>query len=327
MEPVRLPRFKRVAEITPIQLTDRDRDIIRRVHRHRFLRSTHIVALIGGSPQQLLRRLQLLYHHGYLERPRAQIDYYHRGGSRHIVYGVGSKGAAVLRQESNSALRNWNTSLENRGIGRLFLEHALLISDVMVGLELACRKSGSVRLLTGDQIPLPDRLRNHLEPFRWRVTLPNRQKLGIVPDQVFALEFMGQPPGRNRAFFFLEADRSTMPVTRQNLKQTSFYRKLLAYEATWTQGLHRSRFGFHRFRILTVTSSLRRVENIVACCQNLERGHGLFLFADRDSLAQTDPLAYDWKSGRPHETDRLLDGRALASFTASKRRPFQEPQN
>jgi hypothetical protein len=307
MESVRLPRFKRVIEIQPIQLTDRDWDIIRRVHRHRFLRSTHIVALIGGSPQQLLRRLQLLYHHGYLERPRAQIDYYHRGGSRHLVYGVGSKGAAVLRQESNSDRQDLDTSRKNRGIGRLFLEHALLISDVMVGLELACRKSGIVRLLTGNQIPLPDHIQNQREPFRWNVTLPNRQKLGIVPDQVFALEFIGQPPGRNRAFFFLEADRSTMPVTRQNLKQTSFYRKLLAYEATWTQGLHRSRFGFHRFRIITVTSSLRRVENIVASCQNLERGHGLFLFADRDSLAQTDPLAYDWKSGRPRETARLLD--------------------
>lgn len=307
MESVRLPRFKRVIEIQPIQLTDRDRDIIRRVLQHRFLRSTHIVALIGGSPQQLLRRLQLLYHHGYLERPRAQIDYYHRGGSRHIVYGVGSKGAAVLRQESNAAPQNSNTSLENRGIGRMFLEHALLISDVIVGFELACRKSGDVHLLTGDQIPLPDHLRNHQEPFRWRVTLPNRQKLGIVPDQVFALEFMGQPLDRNRAFFFLEADRATMPVIRQNLKQTSFYRKLLAYEATWTQGLHRSRFGFHRFRVITVTSSLRRVENLVTACQNLERGHGLFLFADRHSLAETDPLAYDWKAGRPHETARLLD--------------------
>jgi hypothetical protein len=29
----------------------------------------------------VLRRLQLLFHHGYLDRPRAQIDYY-RAGSR-----------------------------------------------------------------------------------------------------------------------------------------------------------------------------------------------------------------------------------------------------
>ncbi len=307
MESIRLPRFKRVAEIAPIQLTERDRQIIRTVHRHRFLRSIHITALIGGSSAQLLRRLQLLFHHGYLERPRAQIDYFHRGGSQPIVYGVGSKGAALLRQESGSARRDLKWSQKNRGVGRLFLEHALLISDVMVGFELACRKSGLVRLLTGDQLPLPDELRNHREPLRWRVTLSNRQKLGLIPDQVFALEFADHPPGRNRAFYFLEADRATMPVVRQNLSQTSFFRKLLAYQATWIQGLHRSRFGFPRFRVITVTSSLRRVENLVAACQNLERGHGLFLFADRHSLAQIDPLAYNWKTGRPQETTRLLD--------------------
>ncbi|MBM3836264.1 MAG: hypothetical protein FJ403_24020 [Verrucomicrobia bacterium] len=307
MEFIRHPRFKRVAEIAPIQLTERDREIIRTVHRHRFLRSTHVTALIGGSPTQLLRRLQRLFHHGYLERPRAQIDYFHRGGSQPMVYGLGSKGAALLRQESGSARRDLNWSLKNRGIDRLFLEHALLISDVMVGFELACRKFGRVRLLTCDQLPLPDELRNHREPFRWQVTLSNRHKLGLIPDQVFALEFADRPPGRNRAFFFLEADRATMPVVRQNLSQTSFFRKLLAYEATWTQGLHRSQFGFHRFRVITVTSSRQRVESMVAACQNLERGHGLFLFADRHSLAQTDPLAYDWKVGRPQDTARLFD--------------------
>ena len=61
-----------------MQLTERDREIIRLVHRHRFLRSSHICSLIPGSPQQLLRRLKLLYHHGFLERPRSQIDYYHQ---------------------------------------------------------------------------------------------------------------------------------------------------------------------------------------------------------------------------------------------------------
>lgn len=307
MESIRLPRFKRVEEIAPMQLTERDREIIRAVHRHRFLRSTHITALVGGSSPQLLRRLQLLYHHGYLERPRAQIDYYHRGGSRHIVYGIASKGATLLRQESGPTCQDLNWSHKNRGIRRLFLEHALLVSDVMVSLELACRQSGHVRLLTGEQLPLPDELKRRREPFRWRVSLNNRQKLGLIPDAVFALEFIDQPTCRNRAFIFLEADHATMPVMRQNLAQTSFYRKLLAYEATWRQGIHRSRFGFHRFRVLTVTSSPQRVESLVGACTSLERGHGLFLFGDRHSLAQADLFAYDWKTGRPPETARLLD--------------------
>jgi hypothetical protein len=51
----------------PIQLTDRDRNIIRQIYRHRLLRSSQIVALVGGSRQQVLRRLHLLFHHGYVD--------------------------------------------------------------------------------------------------------------------------------------------------------------------------------------------------------------------------------------------------------------------
>jgi hypothetical protein len=38
-------------------LTERDLEIVRQVARHRFLRSTHLFALIGGSPQKIHERL------------------------------------------------------------------------------------------------------------------------------------------------------------------------------------------------------------------------------------------------------------------------------
>src|ERR1700679_1987430 len=104
MESTRLSRFKRASAITPFQLEERDHEIIRLVHRHRFLRSSQIMSLIGDSPQQLLRRLKLLYHHGYLERPRAQIQYYERGGSKSIAYGLGNKGGELLRPELGIAV-------------------------------------------------------------------------------------------------------------------------------------------------------------------------------------------------------------------------------
>jgi len=70
MESVRFPRFKRSPAVNPIRLTERDQDILRHVRRHRFLLSDHIQALVPGSRQQILRRLQRLFHHGYLDRPR-----------------------------------------------------------------------------------------------------------------------------------------------------------------------------------------------------------------------------------------------------------------
>jgi hypothetical protein len=302
MESIRLPRFKRTHTVAPMQLTERDRQIIRLIHRHRFLRSSQIVALTGDSQQQILRRLQLLYHHGYLERPRTQIEYYHQGGSHHIVYGLGNKGGAFLKQELGVAFHKLPWGEKNRSVKRIFLEHALLVSDVIVVIELACRKTG-IRLLTDGELSLPSKR----EQFRWKVNISSRVKLGVIPDRVFALEFPDQGGTNNRAFFFLEADRSTMPVKRRNLSQTSFYRKLLAYEATWTQNIHRTRFGFSRFRVLTVTTSAERVKSLVDACSQLKRGHGLFLFADWKSLETSEVFSSIWQTGKQGEVTGLLN--------------------
>lgn len=301
MEP-RLPRFKRASTVALMQLADRDREIIRLVQRHRFLRSSHIVALTGGSPQQLSRRLKLLYHHGYLERPRAQLEYYHRAGSRHIVYGLGNKGGTLLKRELGVAFRPVSWEEKNRAVGRMFLEHALLVSDVMVALELACRASGRIRLLYDDQLAL----HSELQPFQWKVKTRGGLKLGVVPDRVFALEYPDRNSQSQRVYFFLEADRGTMPVMRRTFSQTSFYRKLLAYEATWTQNLLRTHFGIRRFRVLTVTTCAARVKSLVEACSRLERGHGLFLFADR-TILENDMLSPIWRTGKPGETGGLLD--------------------
>jgi len=298
----RLPRFQRIASVAPIRLTGRDHKIIRLVHRHRFLRSHQIFDLIGGSAQQLSRRLQWLFHHGYLERPRAQLQYYERGGSRSIAYGLGNKGGLLLKRELGIALRPVSWGEKNRATGRMFLEHALLISDVMVAFELACRKHGGLRLRYEDQLALPvDR-----QPFQWRVKIGNGCKLGVVPDRVFALEYPDQNGQSQRVHFFLEADRGTMPVTRQTLAQTSFRRKLLAYEATWTQKIHQRNLGINRFRVLTVTTSAERVKSLVAACSQLKRGHGLFLFADK-AILSGDLFAPVWQTGKPGETGSLLD--------------------
>jgi len=295
MAPTRLPRFQRVSGLPPVELTGRDREILQQVHRHRFLRSSQIVALLGGSAQHVLRRLQRLYHHGYLERPRAQIDYFHRGGSRAIAYGLGNKGAAILKRESALPFHRLDWGAKNRATGRLFLEHALLTSEVMVSLELACRRDGRVRWIPAEEIPLPEPVRHQREPFKWDVRLASRHKVGLVPDRVFALEFTGPGNEPVRAFYFLEADRATMPVVRPELTRSSFHRKLLAYEATWTQGVHRSRWGFNRFRVLTVTSRPGRVRTLVEACSRLERGQGLFLFTDTEALrTAADPLALLW---------------------------------
>jgi hypothetical protein len=280
--------------VAPIRLTQRDHQIIRLIHRHRFLRSHQIIALLGGSAQPLSRRLQWLFHHGYLERPRAQLQYYERSGSQPIAYGLGNKSGSLLQL----APASWGE--KNRGIGRLYLAHALLVSAVMVSLELACRQRG-LRLLPEDELNLPV-----AAPLHWRVKTRDGTRLGVIPDRVFALEYVDRNGQMQRIYYFLEADRGTMPVVRQKLSQTSFYRKLLAYEATWASKVHQRHLGIHRFRVLTVTTSAARVKSLLDACSRLQRGHGLFLFADQ-SVLQKDLLAAVWQCGKAATLSALVD--------------------
>ena len=182
-------------------------------------------------------------------------------------------------------------------VGRVFLEHALLVSDIMVVVELACRNRKDIRLLTADDLHIP-KMR---EPFQWNVNIGI--KCSVIPDHVFGLEFNGE-----QCWYFLEADRATMPITRGDLKQTSFYRKLLAYETTWTQSIHQHDFGIHRFRVLTVTTNSERVQGIIAACRRLKKGRGLFLFTDTKAFqAQPDIFLLRWQTTREGEAAGLLD--------------------
>lgn len=296
---IRHSRFERSPDLSPIQITQRDQEILRHVLRHRLLRSSEIIALAGGSAQQVLRRLQLLYHHGLLERPRCQIDYYHRAGSRPIVYSLTPKGGSLLSSEGMS-------TCATNAQSRLFLEHAVQTSEILVAIELACRRSSRVRFLSAQEILPPGEARSR--SLRWNVNIDGTTQIGVIPDAVFGLEYLDRDASANRAFFFLESDRSTMPLTRCDFEKTSFHRKLLAYEATWKQKLHQTRFGFHRFRVLTVTTSVDRTTNLVSVCQTLRSARGLFLFTDMSSLRATDALAVEWQSANGGLTVRLIDG-------------------
>jgi DNA-binding Lrp family transcriptional regulator len=277
-------RYRRADNFAPMEMTARDAEILRMVNRHRFLRSHQIADLVGGSRQQVLRLLQRLYHHGYVERPACQIDYYQRGGSRSIAYGLASRGAAHLRRVDDTPFSRLDWTSRNRSVKRLFLEHALMVSDIMVALEIACRQGGDVRLLIEHEIPLPAATRNQRAPFQWTVMGSGKEKLGVIPDRVFALESGDKG---ERILYFLEADRGTMPVERAKRDASSIARKLHAYALTWKAGIHHTRFGISRLRVVTVTSSESRCENIRSTAATV-LGGGIFLQSNITSGSSPD---------------------------------------
>jgi DNA-binding Lrp family transcriptional regulator len=258
-----------------MELTPRDAEILRLLRRHRFLRSNHIAALLGDSRQQLLRRLQKLYHHGYVERPPCQLDYFHRGGSLAMVYGLGNRGAAfLLRTENSTPIRlDWNA--RNRSATRLFLDHALMISEILVALETECRVRGDVRLRHAEE------LEHSAQGYaaRWSITAHGAEHITVIPDAVFALERTQADGSTDSVLYCLEADRGTMPVQSANQHRTSIARKLTAYETSWRTNIFRQRFNASRVQVLTVTTSAARLDSITACAGNRVSAAGLFHFA------------------------------------------------
>jgi len=257
-----------------MELTPRDVEILRLLRRHRFLRSNHIAALLGDSRQQLLRRLQKLYHHGYVERPLCQLDYFHRGGSLAMVYGLGNRGAAfLLRTENSSPIRlDWNA--RNRSATRQFLDHALMISEILVTLETASRARGDVRFRHAEELEHSA----HGDAARWSITARGVEHITVIPDAVFALERMQMDGSTDSVFYCLEADRGTMPVQSANEHRTSIARKIAAYETSWRTNIFRQRFNATRVQILTVTTSAARLDSITACARIRVSAAGLFHF-------------------------------------------------
>jgi hypothetical protein len=321
--PERLPRFVRQPRAIPgFEITERDEEIMKIVARHRFITSAQIVALIdamfpGSSEQKILRRLHLLFHAGFLSRPKAQVDTYKAGGgARKLTYAVGNAGINHLAANFGFRRASVDWTARARTAVRGEIDHALEITEFMVALEVACRRRGTLQLIPFDEILAsiaPEETRASRRPYQWPVALRWKGKdmvLHPTPDRIFGIRDLERPEGHNTKYLFLEADRGTMPTARRGLDQTSYLRKIIGYAETYRRDLHAKRYNLPNVRVLTVTPGRQRIANIIATYR--EHAAALvspkfFLFADRAGLRRAeDFLDYPWldAAGEQH---RLLD--------------------
>ncbi len=314
----RRKRFKRDPLIR-IRLTERDLYILRCVYKRRFLNSEHIVALSGGSRQNILRRLQKLYHTGFLDRPLAQLELGRLGMNPPMVYALGNKGAELMAEELDIPAASVDWTAKNREAKSVFLEHTLMTSDFLTALEIACQQSKGIEFLDEEEIidRRPGLLPKTTNPLSWRVSVARGEwgqdktfTFSLIPDGAFGLRFT-ESGQEKEAWFFLEVDRSTMPVKRRNFYRSSFYKKMVGYLKSYQQNLYRENFDFQRPRILTIAISNERIESMINASKELHskgRGHGYFLFT-RDkaiSLAKAERvLKTIWLNGRGERTSLI----------------------
>lgn len=298
----RRPRFRRAAEPRAFRLTDGDLTIVRHIARHRFLRSTQIASLVGRSLDRTNDRLSLLFHAGYIDRPRGQLDRFPTDGTSSMVYALANGGVRLLKTYGDAEVPSGDLSGKNKSSLRPFIEHQLEIMDFYVALETATRNRKDVALIHPHEIvaSFPEGTRADKKPFKLKVKLSDKGQtkvFGLIPDLLFGLRF----PDGSRRCFMVEIDRGTMPVTRRDNSETSFALKMRGYLAAHASNQHEQRYGWKNFRVLTITTDTRRVQTMTEALRGLQlpRGPGatLFFFATRDILSKNNPLGEIWRDG------------------------------
>lgn len=322
----RPPRFERIST-SNYELTSRDEAVILIIGKHRLIRSTHIIDLLKAadpatSEQQVKRRLRVLFDAGYISRPKIQLESYRAGaGSRPMVYMLGNKGAELLASKYGFRRAAVDWTSKSRSITRLSLDHALEVTEFMVALEVACARRGDLEVLYLEDILrelAPIKTQTNPRPYYWSVRVPSSRQwqgreartLYVIPDKIFGIKNRNLPEGRNRKFFFLEADRGTMPVVRPDLDKSSLLRKLVTYAYTYADAIHRQVYGLPNFRVLTVVPTQERVNTVKAAHKQYTAKlmpDALCLLADRRSLfTAANILEYDW-SDAGGQRRKLLD--------------------
>lgn len=304
--PAPLKRLSRPKYPQRLRITARDMDILRAVARFRFLSSEQIVSVVGGSPATLAVRLKKLFRNAYLDRPRnqhVQLAQFFDEGNRPLVYGLGRKGARLLAESGEGIDPRLDWTTKNRRATASFLAHTLETADAMIAFDLACRAAASVRLIDHyELLPfMPEATRKLRDPFRCRVEVRVKGQalplpIAVVPDRLFSLAY----PDGTRHNYALELDRGTMDIRAKRLAgKSSFRRKLIGYHEAWRARKHTERWNFKSFRILTLTSSEKRLATMLAAQREVTDGAlpGLFLYTTRDRIAAHGVLGDAWING------------------------------
>jgi len=197
-----------------------------------------------------------------------------------FVYSVGVEAAPILaslglgdREEIHLLARRL------RELRTLFDRHFLMVTDIHLILELACRNS-SIKIHEW-------REGKQLNDFVIIREGNENKKLFVRPDAFFSLDF-STSTSTIRRYFFMEADRGTTT-------NKTFQNKIKAYWAYYKQDLFMKKYNVsaRSFRVITITESEKRAKNLCETSKKvLPKGTGNFYyFTPMSNLSDDEPTS------------------------------------
>ena len=292
----------------PLRIDDRKLDLFDGLRRLELLTTEQLALLDGGSEQQVSRILHWLElaNPPYVLRPYGQRQTFaDRRNSG--IHGLANRGADELAQKRGIPRGKLDWNKKNRVVKGNY-KHKVLLNELRVRLEVDTRDRREISYV--EKAALNHEL--HTPVTTWRVPVMDGDKVyedGVSPDDAFRLIFHREPKPFNFATFFPEADRATETNDTDKEIDVYLYRTMLAYFFTYMLGIHTELFGFKEFRVPILTTSQKRMENLIEVNKRFNNGLGseLFMFTYRASLcASPSVLKHQWINGLDEEVT-LMD--------------------
>ncbi len=255
-----------------LHLQERDRKLLADLFLHQAMSRRQLQTLYFGSVPRCNARLRQLFDHGYLARffpPEAPFG-------AEAVYLPGTKAAGIVAADLGMDISSVRRRCRGDRSG-LYLQHALAVVDFRIALQSEVAANPDMDL----DVWLPELLCHHEYDIRTAGTGPWRKR-AFKPDGFFRLKCAD---GSATYSFFLEVDLG-------HTSRGEFRAKVAMHREYLMSGLFRELYGAACFRSLVVTTSARRMHNLLALCG--DEAVDLFHFSTFANVEQKGLLGNVW---------------------------------
>ncbi len=292
----------RAARARRTLLTARDVEFLLALYKYRLLSVAQVERLFFPSTQTARRRVRILAADGYVSTFRAP-------GIPDRVAHLARRGLAVVAGSIGGSAADLG-SARTQPKDHYFLRHSLAATDFRIAVTQACSRYPDVSLrgfLDDHVVERSERgvLRRYLRDVAADIRAPE-VKVGHTPDGVFALAH-----GEVAALFFVEVDRGTESVSNHEHGFAKTLRFYFNYLVVGGYTRYEQEFGvtspFSTVRVLVLTSSRRRLENIRSVGAGLRfepaRALSFVWLAELGAVTAESVFSLPWVSLDPSDTN------------------------